>query len=364
MSELGRRLRRLGRRLETASLDAVYVSALPNIRYLTGFSGSAGHLLVEPERATLFVDGRYDVQAAAETAELAGALEIVVATPPSKPFHDLLDELDARRIGRLGFETQRISHAAWASLAESSSRRRLEPLEGWVEEQRLIKSTAEIEAIRRSAALNDEAFAAACAAARPSWTERRLAAEIDYRMARLGASGPSFDTIVASGAHGALPHAQPRARRLEPQTLVVVDHGAILDGYVSDMTRMVALGAPPPEALALYEAVREAQQAALDAVKAGVKAHTVDARARAVLDRRGFGGAFRHSTGHGVGLEIHEGPRIGPGEELRLKTGMVITIEPGAYVDGLGGARVEDLVAVTPHGCDVLSETPRNLLIL
>ena len=364
MNSADRKLRRLARRLPAASVDAVYVSALPNIRYLTGFTGSAGHLLVEPERSTLFVDGRYDVQAVAETAAAGAAVEIVVAVPPKKPFHDLIEALDARRISRLGFETQRLTHAAWAALAAGSRRRRLEPLDGWVEELRLVKSPDEIEAIRRSAALNDQAFADACAAARPSWTERRLAAEIDYRMARLGASGPSFDTIVASGAHGALPHAQPRRVRLEPRTLVVVDHGAILDGYVSDMTRMVALGTPPPEAMALYEAVREAQQAALEAVKAGVKAHTVDAKARAVLDRRGFGDAFRHSTGHGVGLEIHEGPRIGPGEELRLKAGMVITIEPGAYIDGLGGARVEDLVAVTPAGCDVLSQTPRNLLVL
>jgi Xaa-Pro aminopeptidase len=180
----------------------------------------------------------------------------------------------------------------------------------------------------------------------------------------MGASKPAFDTIVASGARSALPHASPQPIALERNSPIVVDQGAILDDYVSDMTRLVCLGRLSSRQRLLFRAVREAQQAAIDAVKAGVKAHSVDRKARQVLKKFKLDQAFSHSTGHGIGLEIHEQPRIGLQESVRLANGMVITIEPGAYVEGVGGVRIEDVVVVTSTGCEVLTRTPRHVRVL
>ncbi len=227
-----------------------------------------------------------------------------------------------------------------------------------------MKSPEEIDKIRRSAALNSEVFDAVTAKVTSRWTEERLAGELEYEMRKRGAEGASFPSIVASGAHGALPHAQPRPVRIEPNSLVVMDHGAILDGYASDMTRMISLGAPPLEQRRLVDAVRQAQRAAIERVRAGVACSVVDEAARNVLKAKGLDQYFVHSTGHGVGLEIHEGPRIARGVRSRLKAGMTITIEPGVYVEGVGGVRIEDLVVVEADGCRSLTPTSRRLRVL
>jgi Xaa-Pro aminopeptidase len=218
--------------------------------------------------------------------------------------------------------------------------------------------------MRRSAELNSAALEAMFARWRPSWTERRVAAEIDYEMGRQGAERPSFETIVAGGEHGALPHAAPRPVSPPKRSLVVLDHGAILDGYASDMTRMAAWGDPGAAARRIFDAVLEAQLAALDAVRSGVTAKSVDGAARKILKRHGLGECFPHSTGHGLGLEIHERPKLGRKESMRLQEGMVVTIEPGAYVPDLGGVRIEDMVVVRRSGCEILTSTPKTLRIL
>jgi Xaa-Pro aminopeptidase len=215
--------------------------------------------------------------------------------------------------------------------------------------------------IRAAVELNSRAFDLACGKVRSAWTEVRFAAEIEYQMKLLGASKPAFDTIVASGARSALPHASPQPVRLERNAPIVVDQGAILDDYVSDMTRLACLGRLGDRQRLLFEAVCEAQTAAIEAVKAGVKVHSVDRKARQVLKKFKLDKAFSHSTGHGLGLEIHEPPRIGPREDVRLLSGMVITIEPGAYLEGVGGVRIEDVVVVTATGCEVLTKTPREV---
>ena len=337
---------------------ALLIAELSNVRYLTGFAGSNGYLLIGNSFAVLYTDGRYRTQA----RQQAAAVDVVITERDSLP--TIVDDLKKKRVGRLGFEENRAPFALYNWLRQALRGRRLIGLNGLVEGLRLIKSPDEIAKMRRAARLSSNAFRRACSEVRPTWTEARFAAEIEYQMRGLGAEKAAFDTIVAGGLHSALPHAEPRRVPLEPHTLIVVDQGAILDGYTSDMTRMVCLGRVNQDRRRLYRAVLEAQLAALDAVRAGVQAATVDRRARQVLRRFKLDKAFMHSAGHGLGLEIHESPRIGPGEKTRLAAGMVITIEPGAYLDELGGVRIEDTVVVTPHGCEILTPTPKRLLRL
>ena len=359
MSEHVSRLKALQRKLARRPFDAFHVGARPNVRYLTGFTGSSGDLLVTAHEAVLFTDGRYETQAASQT----NGIEISVSTDRS-PFAALVEALPSRRIRRLGFEANRLSFHAHRSLLAARPKLALDPVEGWIEAARAVKSEAEIETMRRSAALNSQAFEAVVGRWRPSWSERRVAAEIDYEIGRLGGEKPSFDTIVAGGEHGALPHASPRPVRPPKRSLVILDHGAILDGYASDMTRMAAWGDPGPAARRMFDAVLEAQMAALDAVRAGVAAKAVDRAARKVLENQGLGDRFPHSTGHSLGLEIHERPKLGRKENVRLQEGMVVTIEPGAYVPDLGGVRIEDMVVVRRSGCEILTSTPKTLRIL
>jgi Xaa-Pro aminopeptidase len=239
----------------------------------------------------------------------------------------------------------------------------LEAVAGWVEELRQIKSAEEIARIRRSVDTNSRAFEQAVARMRPGMKEQDLAAELEYRMRRLGAEKPSFETIVAGGVRSALPHAQPTAAPLR-DGLVVVDMGAIQEGYCSDMTRMLFLGKPSARVKRAYRAVLEAQLAAVDAVHAGARTARVDAAARNVLKGYGLDKAFIHSTGHGLGLEIHEPPRIGKRDKTTLQAGMAITIEPGVYIEGFGGIRIEDTVVVTEHGCEILTPTAKELRVI
>ncbi len=343
--------------------SAFYVSALPNIRYLTGFAGSAGHLLVTRTEAILFTDGRYRTQAREQT----DGIEVEISSGDSRSA--FAQAVRLRGFRRLSFEANRLGYAAYTDLLRQVPQCELVPVSSAVEALRCRKGPAEIEGLRRSAALNSEAFDEACSRVEPGWTEARFAAEVEFSMRRAGAEGTAFPTIVASGAHGALPHAEPRDEPIEEKSLVVVDQGAILGGYCSDMTRMIALGRPDATRQALFDAVLEAQAAAIEVVRAGVECRTVDSRARAVLRKAVVRGvrldtAFIHSTGHGLGLEIHEDPRLAKRQRKRLQPGMVVTIEPGVYLEGFGGVRIEDVVAVTETGCEVLTPTRRDLRIL
>lgn len=358
--EHAERLERLRRRLGGRSM---YVSALPNIRYLTGFTGSAGHLLITPDETVLYIDGRYRFQATQQTSGIELSISLV------DPRQDLIEGIKRRGIRRLDFETDDVDYAQYAYIAAEIPSCQMIPVESEVERLRLCKSAPEVEAIRRSIIVNSQAFDEVCERVEGDWTEIRLAAELEFSMRRLGAEGASFPTIVASAAHGALPHAEPRAVEIGRNALVVVDQGAIVDGYCSDMTRMIALGQPNAKQTKLFQAVLDAQAAAIDAIRPGVECRTVDSKARQVLKKTTIDGtrldkAFTHSTGHGLGLEIHEGPRISPRRRQRLKAGMVITVEPGAYLAGFAGARIEDVVVVTEDGCEVLTPTPRELRVL
>ena len=351
------RIGRVAAGLEARKLDALLVSAGPNVRYLSGFTGDNANLLVMPERTILFTDPRYQIQAAQEVA-----CQVRIARGPL--VMDVLAAIRRAGLRRIGYEPARMTCEAFESLkARLPMQAALEPVRGWIEELRMVKSAEEIERIRRSVQTNSRAFEQAAARVRAGMKESELAAELEYRMRRLGAEKPSFDTIVAGGARSALPHAQPTEARLE-KGLVVVDMGALQDGYCSDMTRTLFLGRPDAKVKRAYKAVLEAQLAAIDSVRAGVGSAQVDRVARRVLKGYGLDQAFVHSTGHGLGLEIHEPPRLGKRDKTKLAAGMAITIEPGVYLEGFGGIRIEDTVVVTDHGCEILTPTAKELRVV
>jgi Xaa-Pro aminopeptidase len=277
----------------------------------------------------------------------------------------VLSAISRMGLRKIGYEPARMTCDVLEALqSKLPMKASLEAVKGWIEELRMVKSPAEIARIRRSVQTNSRAFEQAVSRVRPGMQEQDLAAELEYRMRRLGAEKPSFETIVAGGVRSALPHAQPTARPLQRGELVVVDMGAIQDGYCSDMTRMLFLGSPGARVKRTYRAVLEAQLAALDAVRAGASTRSVDRAARQVLKGYGLDRAFVHSTGHGLGLEIHEPPRIGKLDKNKLAAGMAVTIEPGVYLEDFGGIRIEDTVVVTANGCEILTPTGKELRVI
>jgi len=353
------RLSGLWRDAQALELDAALVSALPNIRYLTGFTGSNGLVLTTGRQSILFTDPRYTLQAQAETA--GSGVKVVIAKG------SLEEALAAKlaKLRRIGFENNRMSYRTWEHLQRSL------PLNGSfknlgnaIEVRRMVKSPAEIAAIRESVSINSAALTAAIGRFRAGMTENELAAEIEFQMRMLGAEKPSFDTIVAFKKNSARPHARPGAAKIDGNGLLLIDMGTFRGGYASDMTRCFHLGKPGAKTRDLYNAVHEAQLAGVNAVAPGVGASDIDAAARKVLKRHGLDKAFVHSTGHGLGLEIHEAPRLGRGDATILQSGMAITIEPGAYIDGMGGVRIEDTVLTTPSGVEILTPTAKELVIL
>ena len=358
MTEFEQRRRTASGQLHARKVEALIVSSPASIRYLSGYSGSNGLILLTPSEAHFFTDPRY---AAAAQASITCKVHI-----SKKPLiQTLADLLKRKRLRNIGFEP------AWINMDQHGQLRKalpksalLQPTAGLIEQLRAVKSPAEIALIRRSVLANSEAFARTLRRLKPGLKEQEIAAELEFQMRVMGAEKAAFDTIVAAGANSAFPHAHPTAHRLGVNELLLIDMGATLDGYTSDMTRVLHMGAPPPRIRDLYRAVLEAQLAGIDAVRPGVTAGKVDAATRGVLKRHKLDRAFVHSTGHGLGIEIHETPRLGKGEKTKLETGMVITIEPGAYLPGLGGVRIEDTVLVTAKGCEVLTPTPKEFVNL
>ena len=357
-SSYGARLAKLRERLAEERLEAFLVTSLPNVHYLTGFSGSAGVLLVTLGDSILFTDPRYDLHAHEQVRESRVVITAGDAlTAAAKRWN-------RSRLMRLGFESGAVSFQTHRGLRKLLPKKRLIPTGGWVETFRIEKDEGEIEQIRRAVDVASRAFSETLPLVRPGIREIEVAAEIEYRMRRYGAAQPSFETIVAFGERTALPHARAGARPLRPGECVLMDLGAILDGYVSDMTRTVFLGRPSRKASRMYQAVWEAQKEAEETVRAGVECATVDRAARRVLDRYGYGRYFTHSTGHGVGREIHELPRIAKKQRAVLPERAVITVEPGVYLPGFGGVRIEDVVVVRKTGAEILTQTPKDLTVL
>ena len=338
--------------LDEPKLEALLVTNLHNVRYLTGFTGSNGAVLLFKSRpAILFTDPRYTVQSQQQVN-----CRIRIAKGPLTK--SITQELDRSRVSPRRIRAGQPDCAR--SFRKSVQDAKLEPVTGLIERLRMVKDAGEIEHIRASVIVNSAALEAALKRFKIGMKESELAAEIDYQNRKLGAEAPSFDTIVAAGERAALPHAQPGAAKIGPGILLI-DMGAFRDGYASDMTRMVHVGPAPPKYKRAYRAVLEAQLAAVDAVKPGATTNAVDRAARSTLKRHGLEREFVHSTGHGLGLEIHELPRIGRKDKTKLEAGMAITIEPGVYIEGWGGIRIEDTVLVTPNGCEILTPTTKEL---
>jgi Xaa-Pro aminopeptidase len=357
------RLGRLRPRLADAGCEALLVTHLVNVRYLTGFTGSAGLLLVLPDALLLTTDGRYRDQAA-EQLTASGVEARIEVRPTVAAQHEALAGA-AAGVARLGLEAHSVTWAQQRRLASDvSPRSELVATEGLVEELRRVKDAGEVARMAEAARIADEALAAVRPLLSQGVTEREVALGLDYEMRRLGADGSSFETIVASGPNGAKPHARPTDRRVEPGELVVIDFGAVVDGYCSDMTRTVSVGEPAGEVeRRMVDVVAASQRAGVAAVAAGVRGSEVDQTCRAVIADAGWGDAFIHGTGHGVGLEIHEAPRVASTSTDVLAAGHVVTVEPGVYLAEHGGVRIEDTVVVTDDGCRVLTNAPKELLV-
>jgi Xaa-Pro aminopeptidase len=352
------RQQNLRERLATTQFDALLVSHLPNIRYLCGFTGSSGFLLVGEAGGVFFTDVRYDTQA---HAEVKGAKVVVAREAMLNAVAEGITALRGRKA--IGIEAEHVTVSERKRLNDLlPARLRLKNAPALVERDRMVKDEEELALIRTAVNLGAKLFDRALEVIRPGVKESEVAAEMEYMARRAGAEEMSFPTIIASGARSALPHGRASEQPIKPGGFVVCDFGVILGGYCSDQTRTVWVGPVAAEARTSYEAVREAQQAAIAAVRPGVRTGEVDAAARKVLRKCGLGRNFTHSTGHGVGLEIHEAPRVAAGQKDALRPGMVITIEPGVYFPGKWGVRIEDMVAVTERGCDVLTPTSKSFL--
>jgi Xaa-Pro aminopeptidase len=341
--------------LRDRDLDALLVTDLANLRWLTGFSGSNGLAVIGPDLRRFVTDFRYLTQA---DAEVPAEWEHEIAT-------DLFERAVARLPPRVGFDDAHVAVRAHERLSELvGDAVELVPAGGLVEDLRMVKDAAEIDRIRAAARLADAALEEVLAAGIVGRTERDVALDLETAMRRRGAQGPSFAPIVAAGAHGALPHAQPRDVAIEAGTLVVIDWGAQLDGYASDCTRTVATGEIDPRDREVYELVRRAQAEALAAVRPGPLGKEVDAIARTIIDAAGHAEHFGHGLGHGVGMEVHEGPRLSKQGDIPLAAGHVVTVEPGVYVPDRIGVRIEDLVAITADGHEVLNTLPKELRVV
>jgi Xaa-Pro aminopeptidase len=354
----------LRRKLARAGLSGLLVTHLPDVRYLCGFTGSSAALAVTRRGARLFTDGRYTAQAAAEVK--AAQVDIVARAPAVAAVQWLAAQPGAELAG---FDPAWTSVADLARLKEGlpAKLRRtfLTPVAApMVETLRLVKDTDEMRILAEAALKGCRLFEQLLGFLRPGLMETEVAAELEYQARLLGAEGMSFETIVASGPRSALPHGRATAARLPRRGFLTLDFGIIHEGYCSDMTRTVYFGTPRPKERSAYEAVLAAEEAAVAAVTAGARCGDVDEAARSILRDAGLADAFTHSTGHGVGLEIHEAPRIGAGQTARLQPGMVITIEPGVYLAGEFGIRIEDMVAVTRNGGQVLTPAPKALIEL
>jgi Xaa-Pro aminopeptidase len=354
------RTERLLGELDESGLDALLVTELTGVRYLTGYTGSNGLALVGPDRRLFVTDFRYVEQAA---EEVDPGFERVRA--PQDLLESVGELIGGQGRVRLGFDDVHTSvrdHARLAELVEE--RAELVPAGGLVERLRRVKEPAEVELISAATQVADEALEELLAGGLIGRTERELALSLEILMRERGAEGPAFETIIAAGGHGALPHAQPRDVAVQAGQMVVIDWGARMNGYCSDCTRTVATGRVEDEAREAYELVRHAQLTGLQAVRAGRNGREVDAEVREIIEEAGYGERYGHGLGHGVGLDIHEAPRLSQRSEDTLEAGNVVTVEPGVYLPGRFGVRIEDLVVVGEQGCLVLTGVGKDLRVV
>lgn len=347
---------RVRARLDSVGVDGLAITDLTNVRWLTGFTGSNGAVALLPDRLVLVTDGRYRDRAADELAAAGVEAEIVIGFTQAEQHEAFVSAFAG--LGRVGAEAASLTHAKWQRLANELQ---LVAADGQIEDERRVKDAGEIARIADACRAADAALAEVAPLLGDGLTEADVRTELEYRMRCHGADGPSYDTIVASGPnHAARPHHQPSRRTIVEGDTVVIDVGAMVDGYHSDMTRSYVIGEPTAAQRELYEVLLEIQLAGLSAVRSGVATRDVDAVCRSMATQGGYGDWFLHSTGHGVGLLIHEEPYESPVSESHLRVGDVVTVEPGLYRVGFGGFRIEDLIEVTETGCRILTESPKD----
>jgi Xaa-Pro aminopeptidase len=359
--DVGGRAARLRTAFDDAQIDGLLVTFLPNVRYLTGFTGSSAMLLVTGDDLVFTTDGRYRTQSAEQLSAAGVDARIEVGATVAAQRDALADALPAGT--RVGLEAHAVTWSQQRVLADTLDGRTLVATEGLVERLRRVKEPGEVARIHAACSIADDALGAMLPRLADRPTEREFALELEVEMRRRGASGNSFDPIVASGPNAAKPHARPGGRQVERGELVVIDFGCIVDGYCSDMTRTVSVGDPGADARRLWDVVRESQSAGRAAVRAGADCADVDRACRDVIAEAGWADAFVHGTGHGVGLEIHEAPRVAATARDTLEPGSVVTVEPGVYLPGVGGVRIEDTVVVTSGGSDPLTAFPKELIL-
>ncbi len=351
-------LDKIQERLKKEEFDAILITSLKNIRYLTNFSGSTAILLVEPEKSYILIDSRYLEQVKNEVIDAEPILVDI-----EKTFLDYIKEKKGKW-KKVGFEGNYVSYNDWLKWRDVFSDCEFVSLNGWVENLRMIKTEEEIRDIKKALEIAERAFKKTLELIKPKVKEKDVAIELEYQMIKLGAEKPAFDTIVASGWRSALPHGRASSKEILPQEFVVIDFGALYNGYHSDITRAIFLGTPSEEELLIYNIVLEAQNKTEELLKEGISIEFVDKSARDIIQENGFGEYFGHGLGHGVGLEIHEAPRLTPKGEGILKENMVITIEPGIYIPKKFGVRIEDLVVVRKEKGEILNHSPKELILL
>lgn len=350
------RRERLVQKLADEGIDALLSTHLPNVRYLSGFSGSNGQVVVAGSGGRFFTDGRYTEQSSREVPDME---RVTYGRDWIQRLGEACTDLGVKR---LGFESEYVVYKEFERLGEVEVE--LVPTKDLVGGLRWIKDDEELGMIQKAQDLTDEGFAHIIEGLREGMTERDLALELDWAMLRAGADGVAFETIAAFGENAAEPHHSPVDRKLRRGDMVKLDFGALYAGYHADMTRTVAFGDPGEEMTKVYEIVREAQQVGIDAVREGITGGAADRASRAVIDAAGYGERFSHSLGHGVGLEIHEGPTLTESSEEILPVNTVVTVEPGIYLPGIGGVRIEDMVVVGSDGCRSMASSGKELMIL
>lgn len=340
-------------------IDAVLISNSNNMRYVSGFAGETGYVYISGKRHAVITDFRYTYQAEAE----AEGYEII--TIGNNGYEEAINDiLRTEQIDKLGFEAEELLFSKYQDLKSKLEVKKLVPIGDDITRLRRIKSPRELEYIRRAEEIGDEVFTEMLGIIKPGMTELELSAKIEYLLKMKGGERTSFSAIVASGVNSSMPHAVPTAKKIERGDFLTMDFGCVYNGYCSDMTRTIVAGKASDQQKAIYQTVLEAQLAALDFIRAGLKGREVDKVARDIIDRAGYEGCFGHGLGHSVGLFIHENPRLSPREEETILAGMIETVEPGIYVRGFGGVRIEDLVAVTEQGYDNFTRSEKQLIEL
>ncbi|SDL42566.1 M24 family metallopeptidase [Halarsenatibacter silvermanii] len=345
--------------METRQLDAVLVTSFPNRFYFSGFSGTSGQLLLQREGKNFFItDFRYTEQASEETE----GYEIVEVN--QKKLEQLAEVIREEKITSLGFENRRLNHYHYKKIDDLTENTALIPLDKDLDEIRLVKSKEEIETIKEAIGITEEAFSEILNFIEPGLSEKRIAAELEYILRKKGGEGPAFDFIVASGQRSALPHGVASEKKLKKGEFVTLDFGIRYSGYCSDMTRTIFLGEPLEKHREIYDLVLSAHNEVIEKVKPGLSGSEADALARDLIEAEGYGDNFGHGLGHGLGIEVHEGPKLSSQSDTILKPGMIFTDEPGIYISGFGGVRIEDDILLNDEGAVVLNNFTKELITL